>query len=71
MTVDPKVWALAESFVDDTLKGFNREDDVFSQAQRMGWIRQVAEAVQHVLDNECQTLENYLDGGLMEERRMR
>jgi hypothetical protein len=61
MTVDPKVWALAESFVDDTLKGFNRDDDVFSQAQRLGWIRQFAEAVQHIIELECQTLENRLE----------
>jgi hypothetical protein len=66
VTVDPKVWALAESFVDDTLKGFNRDDDVYSQAQRQAWIQQCAEAVQHTIELECQTLESYLEEGLEE-----
>jgi hypothetical protein len=52
--VDPKVYDLAELFVDDTLAEATR---AVSNVQRLTYIHRAAEAMQRAIEGECSVIE--------------
>jgi len=57
MNVDPKVFAVACTFVDDTVEHMNRE---VSYAERRKFYEEAAAAMQHAIEAECQSIEDAL-----------
>lgn len=59
MTVDPKVYALAESFVDDDLASFVQVK--LMPAQRKALVQRAAEAMQQAIEAECAAIREELE----------
>lgn len=64
MTVDPKIYALAESFVDDLFLEMNRSAPfgrpVFVQVDR-SLVQRAAEAMQMAIEQECDAIRKELE----------
>lgn len=62
-TVDPKVYALAESFVDDVLRELDGDDIrriQMTNQRRDRLIRQAADAMQQAIEDECEAIRQEL-----------
>lgn len=57
MFVDPKVFALACTFVDDTVEHMHRE---VGYAERRKFYEEAAAAMQLAIEGECQAIEDVL-----------
>lgn len=63
MTVDPKVYALAESFVEDLLADLGRDVDDPKKAKHKAELTQrAAEAMQLAIEDECEAIRKELQG---------
>ena len=63
VTVDPKVYALAESFIDDTLQDRDKASAPWSQTYvtfRNALVQRAAEAMQQAIEDECEAIRKEL-----------
>lgn len=61
MTVDPRVYEIAEEFVNETIRVLHRP---VLPSQRQPWIQRAAEAMQQAIEDECQDIERELTNGI-------